>query len=135
MPSRRAGILVVPLFAAAALLPGGPAQSRPWRVPPLCAAGRYLPPAGRGAAGGRRGRRGRRGAQGLCDTVAPRKFKATRRGTRVKAVWPACPGLDGKVRLRALVDAECERLAGRVKARRLNRRIEATRSRCGDGRM
>ncbi len=68
-----------------------------------------------------------------CEPVPPKAFKATRKGTRVKAVWPGCAGLGGKVVFRGLVTGACETLQGRLKARRFRQRFTAARSACGDG--
>lgn len=69
-----------------------------------------------------------------CGRIEPRSVKTTRKGvTKVSARWDACPGVEGKVRLDAKITDGCQRLVGRVRAKKLKRRIQADRSICSDG--
>src|SRR5262249_43825296 len=69
-----------------------------------------------------------------CPAVAA-KVRPTRKGTRVVASWPsgACPGLKGRPRLTARIDAACRTMHGRLRARKVRRRFVAHLSECGDG--
>ena len=68
-----------------------------------------------------------------CPATAVR-FTQKKTLTLVRARWIGCPGIAGRVRLRARLDRTCERMKGVVVARRLNIRkpFTATLSRCGD---
>jgi len=69
-----------------------------------------------------------------CTRVEPLRVKTSRKGvTKVRARWDGCPGVDGPLRLDARLVDDCQRLVGRVRAKKLRRRIEAERSICGDG--
>ncbi len=64
------------------------------------------------------------------------RLKGTRDGTQVVAVYRSgsCPGITGPLRLRAMIDATCERWAGSLKLPRQPKTpFTAARSRCGDG--
>jgi len=51
---------------------------------------------------------------GVCPPVAAR-VKATRKATRLRARWRSCPGLDGRVTLKARLSApECTQLRGTI---------------------
>lgn len=80
------------------------------------------------------------GAQGAARTVAlasgcdpvRAQVKTTKRGTRLTARWPRC-GEVQSVRLVALIQPGCDRMAGTLKAKRARRQtFEAIRSECGD---
>jgi hypothetical protein len=62
-------------------------------------------------------------------------LKATRHGTSVKAVWPSCTGLVGKVKLRGTLDTTCTTLDGTLIAKKpkLKKTFVARVTRCGDG--
>jgi hypothetical protein len=62
------------------------------------------------------------------------KLVVTSRGTKVKATWSSCTGLQGKVKLAAKIDPACVVMKGTIKARRLRlkRRFDAPHSTCGD---
>lgn len=68
---------------------------------------------------------------GVCEAVAPKRWKPGRKGTRVVAKWNGCAG--GAVRLEGLVDDGCRRFRGTVRLGGRTRRVEAIRSACGDG--
>lgn len=68
---------------------------------------------------------------GVCEAVAPKRWKAGRKGTRVVAKWKRCAG--GPVRLEGVVDDGCSRFRGTVQIGGRTRRVEAIRSACGDG--
>ncbi len=72
----------------------------------------------------------------LCGPGRPRTLRRMR-GDRVRVVvhWPACNRLRGRVRLRAVLAADCNALTGTVRARGFRSAIAAHRSRCGDGRV
>jgi hypothetical protein len=76
---------------------------------------------------------GQRLSIGAACPSAPAKVTANRRGTKLRAKWPTCTGLRGKVLLKAKFDLACGRLTGTLKAKRFQRRFTAARSRCGDG--
>jgi hypothetical protein len=67
-----------------------------------------------------------------CGTARLRVHRV-RRGSRIVARWRSCPGLAGRVLLKATADASCMRLEGKLRARGLDRRFGAARTRCGDG--
>jgi hypothetical protein len=130
-------LLLSGLLLAIVTLWGGAAVSRKPARPP-CPDARYLLPAplvvGNGialsavAAGS-----ASVAVADACEPVPPKAYKATRKGTRVKVVWPGCAGFGGKVVLRGVVTDACETLEGRLKARRFRQRFTASRSACGDG--
>ena len=54
------------------------------------------------------------------------KMKPTRRGTKVRARWPSCPGLKGRVRLAALIEPiTCSAVVGKLRAKKLKRSFQA----------
>jgi cysteine-rich repeat protein len=63
------------------------------------------------------------------------KLKATKHGTTVKAVWPSCAGLKGKVKLQGTLDTTCATLNGTLIAKKSKVRetFVAHMTRCGDG--
>ena len=65
--------------------------------------------------------------------AARARSRATATGTRLRARWMGCPGLTGRVTLKARLDALCTGMQGRLQARRFVRPFSAVRSRCGDG--
>lgn len=69
---------------------------------------------------------------GLCETAAKTKLRAGKKVTRVTATWRRCAGLRGHVRFAGKIVDQCARLVGTLRARKYKRRVEATRSRCGD---
>jgi hypothetical protein len=69
---------------------------------------------------------------GCALTVA--KLKVTRAGTRLRGSWRTCTSLQN-VRLAAKFDADCARLTGTFRAKKVRRTFTAVRSRCGDGRL
>ncbi len=70
---------------------------------------------------------------GACEPVAPKRWKAKGKGTAVAARWKGCAGLRGAVRLEGKLVDGCRTFRGTVKIGKRLRRIEATRSECGDG--
>ncbi|HEV7733623.1 MAG TPA: S8 family peptidase [Candidatus Binatia bacterium] len=55
---------------------------------------------------------------GTCGRTTA-KLKRTRKGTRVTATWLACDGVNGKVRLKAMIDAAtCRELRGRLRSKK-----------------
>jgi len=63
------------------------------------------------------------------------KLSVKRRGTTVKATWPSCTGIVGKLKLAAKIDPACETMSGTVKARqpKLKKRFDARHAVCGGG--
>src|SRR5262245_26244868 len=59
-----------------------------------------------------------------CDPTTV-KLKGTRRGTKLKAKWRSCPGISGRVKLKARIDPSCTSMTGRVRARKLKRKFSA----------
>lgn len=131
----RSSVMMLAILAGV-VVRGDPAGSRKPGGRPPCPPARYLlsGPLLPGAAG-TAVMAGPAGIviEGVCDEGAPLVFKGTRKGTRVKARWDACPGLAGTVRLAGLIVDACGRFEGRVNARRFKRRVQAVRSDCGDG--
>jgi hypothetical protein len=69
-----------------------------------------------------------------CPTTRLR-MKVTKKGiTKVKARWPLCTGLRGRVKMKARFDKACYTLTGVIKARksRFKRFFVATLPKCGD---
>lgn len=69
---------------------------------------------------------------GMCESRAPRRYKGTRKGTTVRAMWPACTGLAGTVKLAGKIADDRSTFRGTLRARRFKRRIVAMRSSCGE---
>src|SRR5262245_25377999 len=71
---------------------------------------------------------------GGCGAASAR-IKATRKGTRLRATWPSCPGLRGRVTMRALIAPTCGQVAGKMKAKGYKHPFTATLRGpvCGDG--
>jgi len=70
----------------------------------------------------------------VCPLIAPKKRRVTKAGvTQVRARWDSCPGLAGRVRLRARVIDGCTKVVGKVTAKRYRRGVEGVRTDCGDG--
>ena len=67
------------------------------------------------------------------------KLKGTRRGTKLKAKWGSCPGISGRVRIKARIDPSCTTMAGKLRARKLKRSFSAhirpPSGECGDGNL
>jgi hypothetical protein len=63
------------------------------------------------------------------------QVKRTKPGTRVKVKFKknACQGITGRVRLNALVTAECKQMEGTLKAKGTSTSFTAADSVCGDG--
>ena len=56
------------------------------------------------------------------------KLKATKRGTRLKASWRSCPGLRGRVRMKAMIEPlTCSTMAGTLRAKGYKRSFQAVR--------
>ena len=68
-----------------------------------------------------------------CAPVAPKQYKGTAKGTKVKAKWSSCTGFTGKVTLTGTIVDGCATLNGTVKAKRFKGRVQGQRSSCGDG--
>jgi hypothetical protein len=134
-------LVTIAAVAAGTLLWGDRAGSRRRPSPPPCDPARYLLPAplltGQAAPAGDAVQAGAAAIaiDGLCDAIAPKIFRGTRQGTRVRAQWPACPGLRGRVTFAGTIVNGCSTLKGTFKARRFRRRLTGTRSGCGDGRV
>ena len=66
---------------------------------------------------------------------APARLRPTRKGTRLRATWVECPGLQGRVRMRAVFDATCSRVVGTLRAKGYKKPFSATLlgAGCGDG--
>jgi hypothetical protein len=107
--------------------------------PPPCPPARYLLPAplvaGTTAATGNALRAGSAelAIEGAREPLAPKTYAGTKTGTRVRATWPGCSGLDGKVKLKGKIVDDCSTFRGVLRARRFKRRLEGRRSTCGDG--
>src|SRR5207249_6720135 len=69
-----------------------------------------------------------------CRAV-PVKLWLSKSGTKIRARWKGCAGLQGRVRLRATIDPTCSIMAGTLIARksRFTRYFAARLSICGDG--
>jgi hypothetical protein len=133
----RVAVALAAMLALVAPWMGSAGSRKP--APPACPAARYLlaPPVVTGESGfagdAVEAAPSAVAIAGLCEPLAPKAFKATRKGTKVRVVWPACPGLVGKVRLRGLLTDGCATLRGTLGARRFRRTLTAARSACGDG--
>jgi hypothetical protein len=68
---------------------------------------------------------------GPANVVKPDKVRGVKRGTKVRATWKGCAGLEGKIKLRGIIVDACTRLTGKLKAKGFKRVFEATGS--GDG--
>ena len=69
-----------------------------------------------------------------CPLVDAAAIKTSRRGvTTVRGRWAACPGVRGRVRLRARVVDDCTRVVGTIRAKGVRRRVEGVLADCGDG--
>jgi hypothetical protein len=66
--------------------------------------------------------------------LSPAKLRVTPHGTKIKARWSSCTGLQGKVKLVASIDPACEVMKGTIKALRssLRTNFNARHSGCGD---
>ena len=70
---------------------------------------------------------------GVCDAVAPKRWKATRAGiTVVAAQWKQCAGSKGTVRLAGKLIDGCRRFRGTLAIGKSLRSIVATRIECGE---
>jgi hypothetical protein len=57
--------------------------------------------------------------EGVCPRI-PATTKHKRKRTKIRATWDGCAGIEGKVTLRASIDAaDCGRMKGRVKGKRV----------------
>jgi hypothetical protein len=63
---------------------------------------------------------------GPANTVKPDKVRGVKRGTKVRATWKGCGALEGKIKLRGIIVDACTRLTGKLKAKGLKRKFEAT---------
>jgi len=72
---------------------------------------------------------------GAACRAIPVKVWLSKSGTKIRARWKGCAGLQGKVRLRATIDDTCSIMAGTLIARKLKfrRHFAARLSICGDG--
>jgi uncharacterized delta-60 repeat protein len=126
-------LVVFLALAAAVALPAAHA-----RTPP-CPAGRYLTAAPllagvSGALAVEVGVSRTVAIDTACDPVRA-VLKGTKRGTKVRAKWPAC-GSVRRVRLKAKIVDACGTMQGTIRGKRLlPARFSATLSRCGDGRF
>jgi subtilisin family serine protease len=64
-------------------------------------------------------------ALGSCKLVNAR-MRTTKRGTKVKARWPYCPGVSGSVRLTLTLAPTCETLRGKLVTAAARKRFTAT---------
>lgn len=77
---------------------------------------------------------GRIGLPGACPAIAA-KLKGTKKGTKVKAAWPAdlCGGVGGKAKLVATIDPACGSVVGQFKGGGLRVDFTGARSPCDVG--
>lgn len=69
----------------------------------------------------------------VCPEIRPKTLRGNRAGvTKLKVVWPSCEGFTGRVKLTAKLTESCNRLEGKVKAKKFKRPVTALLSRCGD---
>jgi hypothetical protein len=117
------------ILAAAGVLAWAAAEAK---LPPPCRDGRFAIQL-RGAPallvlGGNR-----LAISGTCDAIGVRP-RNTRKGTRLRARWPSCAGVSGKLRFRGTVVDGCTRLEGTFRSGRAKPvPVAAVLSRCGDG--
>jgi cysteine-rich repeat protein len=66
---------------------------------------------------------------------APARLRPGRKGTRLRATWPGCPGLRGRVSMRALIDPQCSQVVGTLRAKGYKKPFTAMLrgAVCGDG--
>lgn len=132
---------VIVLVALALVLPAvaAAAKRKPSRTP--CPGGRFVLAAPAVLGGGPAVHAVVVGASGVsvasCPST-PATLKAGRKGTTLRATWTSCPGIPGRVTLRARIVSDCQELRGvlrlaKGKPRRLA--VAGARSRCGDGRV
>ena len=69
---------------------------------------------------------------GAENAVKTDKVKGAKKGTKVRATWQGCAGLDGKIKLRGIIVDECGRMTGKLKAKGVRRVFEALGSGSGD---
>src|SRR5882724_2483493 len=72
---------------------------------------------------------------GAACRAIPVKVWLSKSGTKIRARWKGCAGLQGRVRLRATIDPTCSIMAGTLIARKLGftKHFAARLSICGDG--
>jgi len=126
------------LATAAALFAPGPRPAVAAPKPPLCTAGRFavqgsplLGPGGEVVV-----LENRTLAVGTLCAARKAKLRATRKGTRGKVVFRkrGCTGVQGKVRLSALITVSCSMMDGTLKAPKTPPvDFHAATSACGDG--
>ena len=54
---------------------------------------------------------------GIANAVKTDKVKGAKKGTKVRATWEACAGLEGKIKLRGIIVEDCGHLRGKLKAK------------------
>ena len=138
------GIVVAALVIVAAWALPERAAAKKRALPPACPGGRFvvvgeplIPGAAAsvvGAADAFQVGGGQVTLLGGCGP-APARLKPTRKGTRLRATWPGCPGVRGRVRMRGLFDAACSQVVGTLRAKGFKKPFTATLrgSFCGDG--
>jgi YVTN family beta-propeller protein len=129
-------VLLLVVSAASAVLDASPTVAQP--KPPLCGDQRYAVGGSPllGAGGEVVVLQNRRIAIGTLCAARRAKLRRTRRGTAVAVTFPrgGCTGVNGKVRLTALVTDKCATMTGRLKAPRADAvSFTAAASVCGDG--
>lgn len=62
---------------------------------------------------------------GIANAVKTDKVKGAKKGTKVRATWEACAGLEGKIKLRGIIVDECGRMTGKLRAKGVKRTFEA----------
>ena len=76
------------------------------------------------------------GKASIDEICPPRRARLTRskQGTAIAAKWPACTGVEGKVKMKGTLDLACTGLSGRLTAKRaaLRQEFAALKSACGD---
>jgi hypothetical protein len=106
---------------------------------PLCKAGRFLVQGDPliSAGGGPQPVIVGEGRASIDEICPPTRAKLTRskQGTAIAARWPACTGVEGKVRMKGTLDVACAALSGKLTAKKADLKLEfaALRSACGDG--
>jgi hypothetical protein len=128
-------VLAAALLGLTALIASTAAAKRP-----LCKAGRFLvqgEPLISSDSGGPQPVVVGEGRASIDEICPPTRAKLTRskQGTAITAKWPACTGVDGKVRMKGTLDVACATLSGRLTAKKaeLKQEFAALESACGDG--
>src|SRR6185369_8684280 len=62
---------------------------------------------------------------GAANAVKTDKVKGAKKGTKVRATWEGCAGLEGKIKLRGIIVEDCGHLRGKLKAKGVKRSFDA----------